>query len=229
MMVGVVGFAAAIYMAVVFTLWHFSRVVAFGDADVEGMMRTALLAAAVGLAVLSVLCWYIIDSHLGPLTLLANSAEHIAARAMNSSSAEEKQGGKKGEKADEMLPFSHRRDEIGQLQNSFATMQHSLADYISEIQTKRDTLVRQNEEMEQVYEQARRADDVKTRFLNQMTEQMAQNVEAITALNDTLCEQSQELSKAELMKMKIQMLAYTDNVTRLLDQMLNKSSSTQIP
>ena len=73
----------------------------------------------------------------------------------------------------------------------------------------------------------RLADDVKTRFLNQMTEQMAQNVETVTALSDSLCEQSRELSKAELMKMKIQMLAYTDNVTLLLDQMLNKSSSTQ--
>ena len=62
-----------------------------------------------------------------------------------------------------------------------------------------------------------------------MTEQMVQNVDAITELTDTLCDHYKELSKTDMMKIQIQMLSYTDEVTFLLDQMLNKPNTQEKP
>lgn len=186
-----------------------------GDTSLE---RSALLTAGVSIAVLALLCWWVTARHLQPLSLLAASAQHIA-----DGNADEKLQAD-GLGTWKAIPLSRQKDEIGQLQNSFASMQQALARYMEEMQQKRDTLSRQNAELQAAYAHAREADSVKARFVSQMTEQMGQTVEAINALTDKLCEHHAELSKTELIQIQIQMLSYTDTVTRLLDQMLNRST-----
>ena len=120
------------------------------------------------------------------------------------------------------LTFDHTSsDEVGQLQNNFAKMQHALTGFITEMQQKRDMLSRQNEELEAAYAHAREADSIKTQFLSRMTEQMGQTVEDIDRLTTLLCDHHADMSKTELMKLHIEMLSKTDTVTRLLDQMIS--------
>jgi hypothetical protein len=114
-------------------------------------------------------------------------------------------------------------DEIGQLQTNFAVMQRALANYLFEMEKKRSTLSRQNDELQAAYEQAQESDNIKTQFLNRMSGQMLQNVKSLTALTDTICDHYDELTKAEMMKMQVEMISYTDTVTMLLNKMLHTS------
>lgn len=200
----VVGFAAVIMVVILLLMVHFSHVVENETGEGSKLLTTALLTAVAGIVILSLICWWTVRSYLRPLDLLASSAQRIA-----------------DGKIDESVPDTGQRDEIGQLQNSFAKMQRSLVGYITEMNQKRDMLSIQNLELERAYEQARDADSVKARFLSRMTNQMGKAVEDIDALTTHLCDHYSELPKADLMKIQIQMLTYIDTVLHLLDQKLN--------
>lgn len=200
----VVGFAAVIMVVILLLMVHFSHVVENETGEGSKLLTTALLTAVAGIVILSLICWWTVRSYLRPLDLLASSAQRIA-----------------DGKIDESVPDTGQRDEIGQLQNSFAKMQRSLVGYITEMNQKRDMLSIQNLELERAYEQARDADSVKARFLSRMTNQMGKTVEDIDALTTHLCDHYSELPKADLMKIQIQMLTYIDTVLHLLDQKLN--------
>lgn len=203
----VVGFAAVIMVVILLLIAHFSHVVVSDEGEGRKLLMTALLTAVVSIVILSLLCWWTVMHYVRPLDLLAVSTQRII----------------DGE-IDESVPDTEQSDEIGQLQNSFAKMQRSLAGYIAEMNQKRDALSIQNLKLEKAYQQARDADSVKTQFLGRMTTQMGKTVEDIDALTTQLCEHHAEMSKPELMKTQIQMLSYTDTVTHLLDQMLNGSN-----
>lgn len=163
-----------------------------------------LAAAAICLLVLLVVCWHVVSYHLRPLGILAESAQRMAEGHL-----------------DERVPDSGHKDEIGQLQNSFVAMQHSLADYISDMQQKREALSQQNEKLQAAYEQAKEADIVKERFLSNMTEQMTRSVSSITTTTETICDKYKDLSKADMVKLQIQILNDTETITLLLNKMLN--------
>ena len=165
-----------------------------------------LAAAILCLLVVVVVCWGILGYYMHPLNLLVHSAQRMA----------------EGHH-DERVPVSGRQDEIGQLQNSFAAMQHALADYIADLQQKRETLSEQNAKLQAAYEQAKEADSVKERFLCNMTEQMTRSVSSINTQAETLCNDYKNLSKADLAKLQVQILNDTETVTLLLNKMLNAS------
>lgn len=201
----VVGVAVVIIGFCLFMISQFSEAIDSETGD-NALMTVAIFLAVVSLIVITLFCWVVVAHHLRPLRLLAETMQRIA------------NGQMKGTVKD-----SGKKDEIGQLQTSFATMQRALSSYLSEMEQKRNTLSQQNDELQAAYEQVRESDSVKTRFLNRMTGQMAQNVEAITSMTDTICNCYHELSKAELMKMQVEMISYTDTVTMLLSKMLENS------
>ena len=164
----------------------------------------SITAAVVCLAILLLLCRIVVAYHLRPLRLLADSADRMAEGRL-----------------DEIMPDSGQSDEIGQLQNSFVVMQHSLSDYISDMHQKREALSQQNEQLQEVYKQAQEAGKIKERFLSSMTGQMTRTVGSINAQTETICNDYARLSRADMMKLQIQILNDTDTVTLLLDKMLN--------
>ena len=169
------------------------------------------LHAAACLLLLLLVSWAIVARHLKPLAKLAGAVQCVTEGHLD-----EQQPAKSGV-----------CDEIGQLENSFLAMQHALSGYIADLQQKRELLSRQNASLQEAYEKAREADGVKERFLNNMTDQMASTVDSITRLTDTICQNYSQLSRADMMKIQIQMLADTDTITRLLDQMLTASQHSR--
>ena len=163
-----------------------------------------LAAAVICLVVLVVVCWYVVCAHLRPLDVLADSAQRMAEGHL-----------------DERVPDSGHIDEIGQLQNSFVAMQHSLADYISDLHQKQDALSQQNKKLQAAYEQAKEADILKERFLSNMTEQMTRCVNSITTQTENICDNYKDLSRSDMVKHQIQILNDTETVTLLLNKMLN--------
>lgn len=207
----VVGFALIIVCVSLFLMSRFSQALV-SEIDDSGLMTLAVVLAVVSLIIITLLCWMVVAHHLRPLRLLAESMQCIA------------NGQMKGK-----VEESGNQDEIGQFQNSFAKMQSALASYVTEMEQKRNTLSQQNVELQAAYEQTQELDNIKMQFLGRMTNQMAQNIESITAMTDTICNRYHQLSKTEMMKMQVEMLSLTDTVTRLLSKMLDNPKEKDRP
>lgn len=169
--------------------------------------QTILTATGLGAMLLLLLfCWITIGYHLRPLHLLAESARRIASGKM-----------------DEPIHDSKQKNEIGQLQNSFAIMKRTLADYMDEMKQKQETMSRQNEELQEAYSQAQEYDQVQARFLSNLTDSMVAPIDKINRLTDRLSNDYNNLSPTEMAKIQVEVLACTDTVTQLLDNLLNNN------
>jgi nitrate/nitrite-specific signal transduction histidine kinase len=203
----VVGFAAVVWGVILLLLSHFYLTLLSGTVEGRSLMMIAIVTAVVNMLVLALLIWWTARRHLHPLDKLADSAQHIAS----------------GDSSGMVVPHTERCDEVGQLQNSFATMQQALTNYMTEMRQKRDGLAMQNQALERAYEQSRQADGVKTEFLKRMSVQMLQTVQKIDELTAQICEHYAELSPTDMMRIKIEITANTDSVTRQLEKMLISS------
>jgi lipopolysaccharide biosynthesis regulator YciM len=101
-------------------------------------------------------------------------------------------------------------------------MQQVLNSYMTEMRQKRDRLAIQNKELKIAYDQLQQADNVKTDFLRHMSVQMLDTVETIDMLTTRICDHHAELSPTDMMKIKIEMMANADSITRQLEKMLGE-------
>ncbi len=163
-----------------------------------------LLTGIVGIAVLLLFCWKVIGWHLHPLHELADSAQRIADGNLN-----------------EQIADSKHQDEIGQLQNSLSIMQRSLAGYMHEMKQKHATLSMQNAQLQEAYSEAQEYENLKALFVQQMTSQMVRPVIALNKHTETVCNNYGLLTKAEMEERQAEILAATEAITALLDQLLN--------
>ena len=173
-------------------------------------LRTNLITITIiGICLLLFFCLFIIRYNLRPLKQLGLSAERIS------------QGD-----FDVIVPDSRRRDEIGQLQHSFYKMQRSLVDYINKIRHSTEVLTQQNAELTKATELAKEDDRMKTAVINNMTGQMLHPVDIIVAENDLIRQEYENLSEEEMTQHVDRMLESTEDVTRLLNQILKASDAS---
>lgn len=140
----------------------------FGDYN---NLRYYMMAIAfVGLLILLLSCRAIIHRQLQPLLMLTHSAQRIA-----------------NGHYDETIPDSRQKDEIGRLQNNFQQLQQSLSAYIRELEQATATLKERGEGLRVAYNQAQKAERMKTAFLHNMTNQLVAPSEAIERDVNALC------------------------------------------
>lgn len=185
-----------------------------GDIDgrYAGIRQTQLLIGIGAVLVLLFICWKIIAWHLRPLHLLADTAQRIG-----------------GGHLDEPVPNSGHKDEIGQLQNSLSQMQQSLSGFMDEMRHKQATLSRQNETLQKAYEEVQAYDNLKARFVREMTSRMASPVTTVCSLTDTLCHNYAELTDDQMATIQADILSATEAITDLLDQLLNTPVAQDTP
>ena len=138
--------------------------------DYNSLSTYVLVVAVVGLLLLFLCCRVLINRQLKPLLMLTASAQRIA----------------KG-KYNEQIPDSRQADEVGRLQDNFQKMQQSLSTNIGELEQLKTTLQQHGEDLNVAYNQAQKADRMKTAFLHNMTNQMIGPAEAIEKDVDALC------------------------------------------
>jgi HAMP domain-containing protein len=140
-----------------------------------------IFMAVVGLLLLFVLCRVVIHRQLLPLRVLAAKAQSIA----------------QGHYDESLTPSTSsphslaRKDEIGRLQSNFTQMQQSLAANIGELEQLLATFQERGEVLRAAYNQAQKADRMKTAFLHNMTNQMLAPAEAIDEDVNALCKGGQ--------------------------------------
>ena len=109
------------------------------------LLYIVIAIIVVGLLLLLVFCSRIVNNAIVPLNQLARRSHHIA----------------KGH-FDEHLSQSERQDAVGQLQNSFDTMQQSLSEYVNDIQRMNTEIEQRNEDLVKANELANEASLKKT-------------------------------------------------------------------
>ncbi len=160
------------------------------------------------LTLLGLLYWAIVR-HLAPLHRLADSAQAIAEGRLDTPIAD-----------------TRRQDETGRLQNSLATMQQSLAGYISELRQKQDTLNRQHAALQAAYAEASAYEEKKSRFLHDMTERMAAPVARICRDTDTICRDFDRLSDDDMATLQTGITRSSEDIITLLDQLIKDPAGT---
>lgn len=142
--------------------------------DYNNLIYYVLAITVVGLLLMYLLSYAIIRSRLKPLLMLTEKAQYIAEGNFN-----------------EAIPDSRHIDEIGRLQDNFQLMQQSLASNIGELEELKNTLHERGEGLRAAYDQAKKAERMKTSFLHNMTNQMMAPAEAIEKDVEQLCGKSE--------------------------------------
>ena len=141
--------------------------------DYNNLQYYVLVISIIGLLLTFLLSHAVIKSRLKPLLMLTSQAQHIAAGNFS-----------------EPIPDSKHIDEVGRLQDKFQLMQRSLATQIDELESLKNTLYQRCEGLRKAYDQAKKADRMKTSFLHNMTNQMMEPAVAIEQDVQQLCSQS---------------------------------------
>ncbi len=141
--------------------------------DYNNLQYYVLVISIIGLLLTFLLSHAVIKSRLKPLLMLTSQAQHIAAGNFS-----------------EPIPDSKHIDEVGRLQDNFQLMQRSLATQIDELESLKNTLYQRCEGLRKAYDQAKKADRMKTSFLHNMTNQMMEPAVAIEKDVQQLCSQS---------------------------------------
>ena len=141
--------------------------------DYNNLQYYVLVISIIGLLLTFLLSHAVIKSRLKPLLMLTSQAQHIAAGNFS-----------------EPIPDSKHIDEVGRLQDNFQLMQRSLATQIDELESLKNTLYQRCEGLRKAYDQAKKADRMKTSFLHNMTNQMMEPAVAIEQDVLQLCSQS---------------------------------------
>jgi methyl-accepting chemotaxis protein len=156
-----------------------------------------------GVLVLLVVLYLVIARHLRPLHLLADAAQDIS-----------------GGNLDTLIPDSHHEHETGRLQSSLKKMQQSLRSYMDEMQQKRETLSRQNAELQAAYREAQDYEAKKAKFLHDMTERMRAPVEQLCSSTDAICRDYENLSKTDMSALQADIERGSETITELLDELI---------
>lgn len=159
--------------------------VVYPEEDIFGI-HNILLYLVLGIAIAGIMVFFLLSSwivhrQLKPLGLLAKSAQHIAEGNYN-----------------EMLPYTDRSDEIGQLQKRFNKMQSSLQNHVDELKEEEAQLQQHGDMLRAAYDKTVEADAMKTSFLHYMTNQIVAPAESIDKSVTTLCNNYHLITKHEV-------------------------------
>ncbi len=162
------------------------------------------LSGVLGVLLLLIICWIVIARHLRPLRQLATSAQRIS-----------------GGHLDELIPDSSRRDEIGKLQHALAKMQRSLNSYLEEIRSKQSVLSSQNTKLQEAYSEIKEYDELKNKFISEMTCKMSTHVKSVCQNTEAICDGYSTMTESKMTRIQTDILTATEELTLLLDQLLN--------
>ncbi len=114
-----------------------------------------ILLVIVGLIAIVLLCRRVVNHAIKPLSKLLELSQQISVGHY-----------------DIQIAHSNRRDAVGRLQNSFATMQDSLNRHVSDIQQANEATLHSNEELTKATQMAEEANQQKAIFIQNMSHQL---------------------------------------------------------
>ena len=153
-----------------------------------------------GLLLLWVFCYFVVRSNVARLQMLATTTQDMA----------------KG-RFDTPIPQTRRKDDIGQLQNSFSAMQASLADYVANLERMKAESKQRNQELMEAKGLAEASDKRKSAFIQDMSHQIRTPLNIINGFAQILRESHSEMDEEERMMMSRDMLHNGYIISTIID------------
>ena len=157
----------------------------------------------VGLLVIMIMCYKVVGRTIRPLSSLLDMTQRLADGHY-----------------DEPIPYTKRGDAIGQLQNSFATMQRSLKDHVGSIHQAVEQTKERNEELVRTTQLAEEAVRQKTAFIQDVSHQIRTPLNIILGFAQVLREDLAALGDDT----KHQMAISKDEVANIAGMMKHNSA-----
>ena len=161
---------------------------------------------AVGLLLILLFCLHTISHFIAPLRHLINQSRHIASGHF-----------------DEHMPRSHRHDLVGQLQNSFVTMQESLDEHITQLRQANEQAEQRHRELIQANEIAKTANLQKTAFIQDVSHQIRTPLNIIQGFFNVIRDNCENLSEKEKDDITDTMLQNARSLRRMISMLLDKA------
>lgn len=133
-----------------------------------------------GLLLLWTFCYFVVKRNVTRLQVLAAITQDMA-----------------NGRFDTPIPQTRRKDDIGQLQNSFSAMQTSLADYVANLERMKAELKQGNRELMEAKSLAEASEKRKSAFIQDMSHQIRTPLNIINGFAQILRENHREMSEEE--------------------------------
>ncbi|MBR1666920.1 MAG: methyl-accepting chemotaxis protein [Bacteroidaceae bacterium] len=126
-------------------------------------------------------------------------------------------------------PIRHtrRKDEIGDLQNSFGSMQKSLQQHLQQIDQLNEGLEERSEALQAAHEQVKEADHVKAVFIHNVSNKMTQPVEAIDSIVGTIRTDYAQMREEDIERLSKEVITHAQDIANLLDQMIQMAQKKE--
>lgn len=170
------------------------------------LMYILLPLLIIGLLLMFFVCWKIIKHFIRPLDQLAQQSRDITAGNY-----------------DKVLPQSDRTDVVGNLQNSFITMQKSINEHISNIHQVNEEMEKRNSELLTANQLIEEADQRKVAFIHDVSLQIRTPLNIIAGFMQVLRETSSVLSAEEIASFTETMKQNTTTITRMANMIFDVS------
>ena len=153
-----------------------------------------------GLMLMLVLSYFVVNRSVSPIKVLANQAQRIAAGQF-----------------DGHFYHSRRIDEAGQLQNSFVSMQESIANYVSDLKRVKRETEQQIQELIIAKSKAEEADRKKSAFIQDLSHQIRTPLNIIGGFTQILRDQHGVMEKADMEIITHDIIQNSYTITNIID------------
>ena len=172
------------------------------------LTNTIIILILVGLLAITLLCRHAVIHAIRPISELVDQTQLIAAGHY-----------------DNRISSIDKDDIVGQLQNSFATMQQSLTRHVSDISQANAETKARNEELVEATRIAEEAVNQKAAFIQNMTHQIRTPLNIIMGFAQVLRDSMGLLQEEEVKSIALMMSHNTKTLTRMVAMLFDSSDS----
>ena len=153
-----------------------------------------------GLLLLWTFCYFVVKRNVTRLQMLAATTQDMA-----------------NGRFDTPIPQTRRKDDIGQLQNSFSAMQASLAEYVANLERMKAESKQRNQELMEAKGLAEASDKRKSAFIQDMSHQIRTPLNIINGFAQILRESHREMSEEERLMLSRDMQHNSYIISTIID------------
>ena len=154
----------------------------------------------IGLLLMLAFSYFVVNRFVSPIKALANQAQMMAEGQF-----------------DGHLKHTKRIDETGQLQNSFVSMQESIANYISDLEHVKTETELRNQELIIAKSKAEEADHKKAAFIQDLSHQIRTPLNIIGGFTQVLRDEHEAMDETEVSAITHDIMQNSHTITNIID------------
>jgi len=153
-----------------------------------------------GLLMMLAFSYFVVNRFVSPIKALANEAQKMAEGQF-----------------DGHLKHTRRIDETGQLQNSFVSMQESIANYVNDLERVKNVTEQRNQELIIAKSKAEEADHKKAAFIQDLSHQIRTPLNIIGGFTQVLRDEHETMNETEVANITHDIMQNSHTITNIID------------